>query len=215
MKFPDKLNNKGFVLAETLIVTVAVAAIFTITFTYFYPLIGEYEKRENYDDLDSKYGTYWIKKLIESSTYPTINIDNNKGYALFDCDNITDEIKKTSCKKMMKSLEVNCDKNNTDEHIDICYEDGAKPHIYITTFTLNDFRNKIKNNNDLTQNLKDYIDYLPNYDHSGVNKYGSNYRIIVEYYRHRFDTQYETEGKTYQLDTQNDFYTYSEIEVKK
>ena len=55
-----KLNKKGFVLAETLVVAVFMATIFTIIYVNFYPLIGEYEKREFYDDLDSKYDIYVV-----------------------------------------------------------------------------------------------------------------------------------------------------------
>ena len=61
-----KLNKKGFVLAETLVVAVFMATIFTIIYVNFYPLIGEYEKRENYDDLDSKYDIYRLKRLEQS-----------------------------------------------------------------------------------------------------------------------------------------------------
>ena len=61
-----KLNKKGFVLAETLVVAVFMATIFTIIYVNFYPLIGEYEKREYYDDLDSKYDIYWFKRLVQN-----------------------------------------------------------------------------------------------------------------------------------------------------
>lgn len=61
-----KLNKKGFVLAETLVVAVFMATIFTIIYVNFYPLIGEYEKREFYDDLDSKYDIYWFKRLVQN-----------------------------------------------------------------------------------------------------------------------------------------------------
>ena len=40
-----RLNNSGFVLVETLIVAVAVSAIFAMVFKHFYPIIGEYERR--------------------------------------------------------------------------------------------------------------------------------------------------------------------------
>ena len=59
-----KKNNKGFVLVETLVVTVFVAAVFSVIYINFYPLIGEYERRDFYDDLDSKYGAYWVKSII-------------------------------------------------------------------------------------------------------------------------------------------------------
>ena len=53
-----KLNNKGFVLVETLIVAAFVAGILAVLYNNLYPLIGEYEKREVYDDIDGKYATY-------------------------------------------------------------------------------------------------------------------------------------------------------------
>ena len=99
-----KLNNKGFVLAETLVVTVFLMVIFTMIYSYFYPLIGEYEKRENYDDIDSVYAIYWIKRIIEDSSY---NIAGNsgkqqnfqdKGYFRVECSDITkDEEKRKTC----------------------------------------------------------------------------------------------------------------------
>ena len=64
-----KLNNKGFILAETLVVTVFLMVIFTMLYTNYYPLMGEYQKRENYDDVDGKYVAYWMKKLIEDASY--------------------------------------------------------------------------------------------------------------------------------------------------
>ena len=36
-----KINNKGFVLAETLVVTVFLMILFTMIYSNFYPLIGE------------------------------------------------------------------------------------------------------------------------------------------------------------------------------
>ena len=62
-----KKNNNGFVLVETLVVTVFVMAIFSVIYVNFYPLAGEYERREFYDDVDSKYETYWIKRFIQGS----------------------------------------------------------------------------------------------------------------------------------------------------
>ena len=49
-----KNNEKGFVLAETLVVSVFIMTIFTLMYVNFYPLMAQYEKREFYDDLDSK-----------------------------------------------------------------------------------------------------------------------------------------------------------------
>ena len=63
-----KNSNKGFVLAETLVTTVFLMVIFTMIYTNFYPLIGEYEKRENYDTADGKYAAFWIKRSEEHTS---------------------------------------------------------------------------------------------------------------------------------------------------
>ena len=38
-----KLNNKGFMLVETLIVAVFSMAIFSIIYTNYYPIMADYE----------------------------------------------------------------------------------------------------------------------------------------------------------------------------
>ena len=62
------LNTRGFALAETLIVSVFVMSIFSLMYVNFFPMVGEYEKREKYDDIDSVYNTYLIKRLFEDNT---------------------------------------------------------------------------------------------------------------------------------------------------
>lgn len=129
-----KLNSKGFVLAETLVVSVFLITIFTMIYTNFYPVIGEYEKRETYDDVDGKYVAYWVKKLVESSAYnvsTTYNSGKAKcmkqyGFMRFECSDVdlTDQ-QRSVCVNLVRSLEVaNCDRNG----------DGCE--IYITHYKL-------------------------------------------------------------------------------
>ena len=83
-----KKNNKGFVLAETLVVTVFVMLIFTIIYANFYPILGKYQEREFFDDIDSKYNAYWIKRFLQDKnilpdySWEVIkaHIDLNGGY---------------------------------------------------------------------------------------------------------------------------------------
>ena len=233
MKKIAKLNNKGFVLVETLIVAVAVAAIFSLVFKHFYPLMGEYERREDYDDIDSKYGTYWVKRLIQSDFY---NFETNRneittnGYSLFSCDYISDPVKKNMCNQLLVDLEVSCDDITSSNKIEKC--DGTRlPHIYITPYQLRNAPESLVNHtsvpdgnvkdviiDDNTQafsdGLKDYLLYLPDYSKvQSLN--GANYRIIIEYYRHRFDNEDDpADATSYEIDD-FDFYTYSTIEVIK
>lgn len=128
-----KLNSKGFILAETLIVTVFLMVIFTMIYANFYPLVGEYEKRENYDDVDGKYTAYWVKKIIESNSYSLSTVDpqdistmNKWGFIRFECSNVSEENnQREMCTNLVNALEIsNCDS----------YGDGCD--IFITRYTI-------------------------------------------------------------------------------
>ena len=122
-------SKRGFVLVETLIVSVFVMVILSIMYRNFYPLMSEYEKRENYDDVDSKYETYWIKNFIQDIDYSTeYQFENlylyRTSYVEFSCDNFVNsaENKKKQCQRFLKESEV-------------AMYDG-KPKIYITAYRI-------------------------------------------------------------------------------
>lgn len=125
-----KINSSGFVLAETLIVTVFLMVIFSMIYSSYFPLVGEYEKRENYDNVDGKYAVYWLKRMIEDPSYnipsSKSNYIKNNGYIRFECSDIVeDEEKRSFCINMVKNLQVsNCDKL------------GDNCEIYITKYRL-------------------------------------------------------------------------------
>ena len=143
-----KINSSGFVLAETLVVTVFLMVIFSMIYASFLPLIGEYEKRENYDTVDGKYGVYWIKRMIEDASYdiPDSKKDyiRNKGYVRFECSDVNeDEEKREFCINIVRNLQVaSCDKK------------GNNCEIYITRYRLDDssddsrtwFKQAVRNN---------------------------------------------------------------------
>ena len=228
MKKKLKLNNKGFVLAETLVVAVAISIIFAIVFRNFYPLMGEYERRENYDDIDSKYGTYWIKKIIQScdTEIPDLNSDINiYGGKKFDCSYVTDETNRKICLEIINKLEVSCDDPYTTDRIETCAANPTLAHIFITKFNLKrkdpstgvvlDYKTEFINSLESVKltDFADYVRYLP--DYSKVNSLNrAEYRVMIEYYRHRFDTPEISAGEL-EIDTQNDYKTYATIEVKR
>lgn len=115
-----KINSSGFVLAETLVVTVFLMVIFAMLYSSFLPLAGEYAKRENYDSVDGKYAVYWIKRMIEDSSYHVpCSASNNpikdKGYVRFKCSDIVDDEKRLFCVNIVKKLQVaNCDINGNN-----------------------------------------------------------------------------------------------------
>lgn len=158
-------------LVETLIVAVFLVTIFSILYVNFYPLMGEYEIRENYDDLDSKYAIYWFKRMAQDSYYNlnTSAINTNK-YIEFNCDNFTDENKKNLCKETMRRLE--------------------NPKVYIIDYVTTNFKNKIKNNEAFDIGIRDYLNYLPEFTIGSLN--GAKYRLIAKFHNSKDDNDFYT-----------------------
>ncbi|HIR48540.1 MAG TPA: hypothetical protein IAB35_01000 [Candidatus Faecimonas gallistercoris] len=169
-----KKNNKGFVLVETLVVTVFVMAVFSVIYVNFYPLVGEYERREFYDDVDSKYGAYWIKRFIQSSSYDfyrsgglNANITSN-GYANFQCSELGSE-DRNFCSEMWSRLGIN--------------------KVVVTTYNIQTFKDKIQSNSTgFTENFVSYIEYLPNFEVASEN--GAKFRVLVEFKQTSEDEEY-------------------------
>ena len=185
-----KLNNKGFVLAETLVVSVFILSIFTLIFINFYPLIGQYEKREFYDDIDSKYDIYWFKRLVQNpkvfspSCQCISNINNgSKSYEIIVKRENNGAI---TCDDCFGKFQVLCQKYAANTELDKLYLTSY--HLANTTknTTTNDIlkgkrhlKDDINRLND--EDLKDYINYLPDYEYDSIN--GNKYRLIAEYKR--------------------------------
>lgn len=191
-----KINSKGFVLVETLVVAVFVSAIFSVIYSNFYPIMGEYEKREAYDDIDSKYATFWFKRIIQSDSVNFTNIQNditNNSYHEFNCSNDIVDSDVTAikiCNSLVTRLGVS--------------------HMYITNYKLgnrvdpndkNNFKGLVDANssNVFSSGLQDYVAYLPTYSKvPSLN--GACYRLVVEFHNTR---------------DENDYWTYSTIEILK
>lgn len=197
-----KLNNKGFVLAETLVVATFVMGIFAIFYNNFYPLMSEYEKRETYDDIDSKYSVFWIKRLMQLNSYNATNMINNvnsNGFYRFTCNDIVDADRKKTCDDLLEKLEVS--------------KTGGVYNIYITKYNLTTFKNKIRNNNAFSSSLQDYVLYLPDYKKESLNF--ANYRIIAEFERIASTSVMMDDAVVEDAEKVKKYYSYSTIEVKK
>ena len=198
MKKNKILNNKGFVLAETLIATMFVAIIFSVILINFYPMMGEYEKRENYDDIDSKYGAYWAKRYIEDSDY-----------------NIKYPAERYTPFSVVKNREVKCSDlypSNTvkQNQCSILWSNLNISKVIITDYDITDFKEIVDkkqfNTSSFSNGLVEYINYLPKYNNY-PSLYGSKYRVIVEFTRHI--------GNVLDKNKSEEYNTYSTMEVKK
>ena len=88
-----KTNNKGFMLAETLIVTIFVAGVLIFLFIQFSNLSKSYDESYKYNTVEGLYASEDILRYIQSDsttmTYISENIDNLKVIDLTNCTNFT------------------------------------------------------------------------------------------------------------------------------
>lgn len=185
-----KKNNKGFVLVETLVVTVFVMAIFSVIYINFYPLAGEYERREFYDDVDSKYGAYWMKRFIQGSAYdfyrsggPADTISSNK-YITFKCSDLTVATEAAYCSNLWSRLNIK--------------------QAIVTDYDLTAFKQKLQDDDSLANSLgssfTSYLEYLPNFLVPSLN--GAQYRVSIEFERNMNSDE-----------SSDVYYTYANMEI--
>lgn len=189
------INNKGFVLVETLVVSVFVVTVFTFLYINVLPLIGSYEEEVNYDSIDTKYignlarnnlkynlNSDYNRKIIDAMEKTLNNGPSNNG-ALYieisDCDKeitFTDDYGTTRTEPIFG--------NQGEDNYAQCKEFMSLAnveHIYITKYNLSDIKTAIVNNtntsvNNLSSQTKEYIKFLPTYENIPSN---AEYRLII------------------------------------
>ncbi len=164
VKSIKKINNKGFMLAETLIVSLFVMSTFSMLYVNILPLIAEYETEQKYNTVEATYNTHWARKIILDGLgedYFTKVIDN--GYLdVSDCFLYT-----------RNNMEDWCGNYKTFDEIN---------RIYLTTYSLEKFKNKVKSSTTDRREFKEYIDYLPTYSKNSAKVNNNNYfHVIIEY----------------------------------
>lgn len=166
-------RQNGFLLVETLIVTVFVMTLFLFIYRNVVPLIGEYTRRENYDDIDSVYAASLIRNLILSDgNYDSLvaGIDNEHPYKdISDC-NLYQQ--KNLCNTLKEQLNITqvIDENNN-------VVDGK---IYLSRYELTRLKRQVSEgtifNNNTERGIREYISYLPNYTSKDLV---IGYRVII------------------------------------
>lgn len=157
------VNKKGFMLVETLIVSVFILTIFSLLYTNIVPLVGEYERLKNYDTVEATYITYWGREIalkgLPNSVYDEVK---TKGFKdISDCSLYKDNNAIYDC-NAYKAV------NSIDK-------------IYLTTYNLTKIKAEV-DRNVYKRDFIEYIKYLPTYS-KNTFKTPSNgyYRVIVEY----------------------------------
>lgn len=153
-----KLNNKGFMLVEVIIVTVVVATIMTSLYVLFNRVYNNYELKETYTNVDAIYAL----KTIE--------------------DFLIDEMKLNAWLKG-NTREIKCDDMSD---VNYCNNIFSQYNINRVFFVkLSDSSNEVPSlPNDVNQTFKDYITYLNNAITFGDD---TNYILVTETYENSSD----------------------------
>lgn len=171
-----RMNNRGFALVETLVVTVFVATIFTLIYTNFFPMFGEYERREGYDDIDSVYKTYLLKRMFENTSFQKdqyiSQLNGSKHYVtLFKKGDVVN----TTCNSFFNEPDKQNYCTSVLTNIEI-------KNIYLTKYNITELRDQVKkgtvSETEMDSQMQEYINSSPNYIKVPE---GINYRIIVQY----------------------------------
>lgn len=152
-----KKNNKGFMLAETIIVTVIVATIMVSLYVAFNKVYSAYTLKNKYTDIDLLYAANAVQDyLIDNLTLNNIVIGLTSEYQLVDLKD-TDTLNDTYCTNIF-----------TNYHIEHMYmiKLGESPKA----------EEIIKKLTEPNQTFKDYINYL---ETSGKLNDGSNKYIFL------------------------------------
>ena len=145
-----KLNCKGFVLLETMIVAVFVVGIFAFLYSSVIPLLGTYEDLIVRNNVDVVYKLYHLKKHLHTDNNFNNVITNN--YGKITCNNFND---KTYCNNLIDFL-------NLDNGYELIYaKDITNSRENVINLARNDYLKKYIDNFD-----DDYEDVLFLYDNS-------------------------------------------------
>ena len=155
------LNKKGFILVETLIVTLFVLTLFILVYQNLVPSLGEYERMSSYDDVDSVYATNLFKQSLlryGNMDYITSYLTNHTYLDISNCND--QKIYKNSnyCDKLKKTLSI-----------------SDNDYIFITDYNIKKFRSEVKTNDFFDSGkLSNFRNYV-----ATVSDTDSFYKILI------------------------------------
>ncbi len=164
VKKKQLLNKKGFMLLETLIVSIFVMTIFAMLYTNLFPLLGEYERYRTYDSVEGTYIAHWARKLVlDGASDSVFTTTNRNGYInISDCNLYTNNEMSDWCTNFKRTNKVS--------------------KIYLTSYSTQRFKNYINSSSLFQRDFKDYISYIPTFSRNTTKiNSGKYYHVIVEY----------------------------------
>ena len=165
-----KLNKKGFMLAEVIVVSVVIVTVLVTLFTALNRLISAYDTRSTYYDIDAAYLAVEVNDMLVSNGYINEIIKNdNSGYLLdlldqeagYDIENnILAKYSNATNNYIRIYLYIFSDEDSDEKNMDTLITKITNSHKEYITNTFTDYINY----------LKKHVDFSENY----------NYMIIVE-----------------------------------
>ncbi len=123
---------------ETLVVTIFTLVTFTMLYSAVVPLLGKYNELSYYNDVDTTYDLFHIKKLIVNDPkYSTIISEN---YKVITCNNGS-LLNQEACYNLFDFLGID---TTVDEVV----------------FMKASYKNTLKNNSTISTDIRDYLDYI-------------------------------------------------------
>lgn len=174
-----KIDTKGFVMVETIIVAVFVMGVCTFLFSNFLPLIGDYERISKYDTVTSKYKVNEIRKMVLRD----INLRNDLRPMFFEISSSKNYMRFITTSRTVDGMEIFtnglCSQLTSKNYCNMLFSPNYLDvkEIIITTFKLDALKEQIKELSG-ERALKEYINYLPTYSNYST-KYNDYYRLIV------------------------------------
>ncbi|MDD4607959.1 MAG: hypothetical protein PHD10_02385 [Bacilli bacterium] len=152
-----KLNNRGFMLVETLIVSTMIISILIYLFIQFQNIVRGYNRSFKHNTVDALYGTANVRNFILSDGYEKLitfyNGDINNNYYI-DISNCPTEY---------------------FEEVEYCSMLLEQLNIKTILFTKADISDLKDSDLSFSENMKEYIKYIKYIDND------PSYRLIVEY----------------------------------
>ncbi len=178
-----KINKKGFVMAETIIVSVFVMAIVSFLIMNALPLIGEYERIANYDTLESKYNANLIRKMIlmsdeksdagERKVYKDVILAlGTDFYKIYSMDNFCNKYNDAGGSRVISYM-ANCKMLLGTYYLNV-------KNIIITSYSISSLKHDV-NDIDVSRAFRDYIKYIPSYENGQFAGVATARRLLVEF----------------------------------
>lgn len=165
-----KLNNKGFLMAEAIVVGVFIMTLFTFIYTNMVPLISKYESATSYDDVSAVFDANQIRNMIflDIERNPTNGTADKifgglatKTYILYDGASICDQLASANyCQTLFNNKHLNVDA------------------IIVTSYKTTAIKTL---KSDFNRAVGDYIEYIPEYTSSVGSSFDSYKRLIISF----------------------------------